>query len=81
MVKRLLNKMDFEALEVKIQKCKVSVHETMEIMSCTSLLPPSSPLISQELFYLLADTEQVEQGGVVTVSSLAVELQAGESLL
>ena len=47
------------------------------------LLPPSSPppLISQELFYLLADTEQVEQGGVVTVSSLAVELQAGESLL
>ena len=42
MVKRLLNKMDFEALEVKIQKCKVSDHETIEIMSCTSLLPPSS---------------------------------------
>ena len=34
----------------------------------------------QELFYLLADTEHnadVDQGGVVTVSSLAVELQAG----
>ena len=35
----------------------------------------------QELFYLLADTEHetVEQGGVVTVSSLAVELQAGRT--
>lgn len=33
----------------------------------------------QELFYLLADAEHdaIEQGGVVTVSSLAVELQAG----
>ena len=33
----------------------------------------------QELFYLLADAEQQsqEEGGVVTSSSLAVELQAG----
>ena len=41
------------------------------------ILPYCSSI--QELFYLLADTEHetVEQGGVVTVGSLAVELQAG----
>lgn len=33
--------------------------------------------IMQELFYLLDDMNSEERGGVVTVASLAVELQAG----
>ena len=31
----------------------------------------------QELFYLLADSDSIHEGGVVTTASLGVELQAG----
>lgn len=82
MVKRLINKMDFDALEVKMKKCKVCSFSMLPLCVFNGLGPclAFSPLfLLQELFYLLADSDvELEyEGGVVTSSSLAVELQAG----
>ena len=40
MVKRLINKMDFEALEVKMKKCKVSgtIHTKSHVCPINTLL-------------------------------------------
>ncbi len=89
MVKRLINKMDFHALEVKMKKCKVSSgsssvwqlvlsHHEWHCVDTGHCFNSGCVFYTQELFYLLADSDAVhEEGGVVTTSSLSVELQAG----
>ena len=68
MVKKLINKMDFKALETKMKKCKVG----------KTISPQLTFALCRNYFiYLLDDMDSGERDGVVTVASLAVELQAG----
>ena len=70
MVRRLVNELDFEALETKMKKCKVLQHKFM----CVAANKTCLFIVLQELFYLLANHDD---DGVVTTTALGIELQAG----
>ena len=72
MVKRMVNDMDFDALETKMKKCKV----TFLNVHTTRICYYSVPFPLQELFYLLANQND-DEDGVVTASALGIELHAG----